>query len=164
MKPADSDISASRLRELVLYDADTGVFTRLRDGPHNAGSGCESNGYIVIGLEGRPRLAHRLAWLYMTGAWPEDEIDHINGDRSDNRWSNLRAATRRLNSQNQRRARSDNTTGYLGVTRQGSAKNPFIAKIVGRTGVIYLGRFKTAEAAHEAYVRAKRRMHEGCTL
>lgn len=158
---AAKDITAERLRHLVCYDPDTGAFTR----PDGVPVGCKIRlGYVMLWLDGRSWYAHRLAWLYMTGHWPKKHIDHINGNPSDNRWANLRDVTVQANAQNRHRVRSDNKTGFMGVTRQGSAKNPFVAKIKGRTGVVYLGSFKTAEEAHEAYLRVKRRIHEGCAL
>lgn len=88
-------------------------------------------------------------------------IDHINGDPSDNRVENLRLADKRLNAENQRRARADNAIGVLGVMAHG---NKFRAQI--RTGgrTIYLGLFLTSDEAYAAYVEAKRRLHEGCSL
>jgi len=160
----EARISVEQLKALLHYDPNTGKFSRIAQQTHNAGGGADCNGYLALGVMGRSYLAHRLAWLYITGQWPKFEIDHINGDRSDNRWCNLREADRQRNAQNQRRARSDNQTGFLGVTRQGSRKNPYVAKIKGRTGIVYIGRFKTAEEAHAAYVRVKRRIHEGCTI
>ena len=97
----------------------------------------------------------------MTGEWPDGYIDHGNGVRTDNRWANLRAGDRSFNMQNQRRARRDNTTGWLGVSR---VKSRFEAAIQVRGRRFRLGRFDTPEAAHAAYLTAKRKLHEGCTL
>jgi hypothetical protein len=101
----------------------------------------------------------------MTGAWPLFEIDHRNGIGTDNRWKNLRDGTRSFNIQNQRRARSDNKTGFLGVHRSGKKERKgFVAKIQLDGKQRYLGVFSTAEAAHAAYLAAKRRIHPGCVI
>ena len=73
------------------------------------------SGYLTVMLDERKCYLHRLAWLYMTGEWPTDEIDHVDQDRSNNAWANLRAASRRENSCNLP-VRSDNTTGFKGVS------------------------------------------------
>jgi len=153
------------LRELLFYDSETGIFTWLVKRPGwlkvGDGAGYLLEGYRVISLHGRQYKAHRLAWLYMTGSWPEEEIDHKNGKRADNRWSNLRLATRSLNKQNMRKARSDNQVGLLGVSP--NRKN-FQAEIRLNGRGYYLGTFRTPEAAHAAYLRAKRVLHSGCTI
>lgn len=118
---------------------------------------------MEIGINGHSHLAHRLAWLFVHGHWPEADIDHINGDRSDNRIDNLRCVTRQHNLMNQRRPRSDNTTGYLGVCVD-RARGEFQARLQVSGRVKHLGRFDNAEAAHAAYVAAKRRLHPTCTL
>lgn len=121
-------------------------------------------GYVRIGLGGAKSnsyMAHRLAWLYMTGEWPVADIDHINGKRSDNRWVNLRSVSRSVNLQNQRVARSNNNTGLLGVTR---TRGGFGAQIAAYGEQRWIGTFQTPEAAHAAYIAAKRVLHEGNTL
>jgi hypothetical protein len=110
----------------------------------------------------RKRYAeHRLAWLYFYGSWPALFIDHINGNRSDNRISNLRDVPLVVNNQNQREPRGNNTNGFLGVR----VRNERIyAEIAVNGKSIKLGNFPSKEAAHEAYVQAKRKLHPGCTL
>lgn len=171
MERRKSLLSAERLRELLNYDPETGIFRWKvsRGGTAMIGTiaGClHPDGYLLIRADGKQYLAHRLTWLYMTGGWPEDQIDHINGKRADNRWKNLREADATLNSENQRKAQGDNfSCGLLGVTIIKSAKkNPWQARI-GITGKQkHLGYFPTPEAAHEAYLQAKREFHEGCTI
>lgn len=114
-----------RLKELLNYDQETGVFTwavsrrRIRIGSVT-GYVCLS-GHVQIGVDGKLYYAHRLAWLYMTGRWPANEIDHINGNRADNRFINLREATRAENMRNV--AVSVNSkSGFLGVTWLASRK------------------------------------------
>lgn len=118
---------------------------------------------MEIGINGRSYLAHRLAWLFVHGQWPDAEIDHKNGDRTDNRLCNLRCVTRQHNLMNQRRPRSNNTTGYLGVCVD-RERGAFQARVQVSGRAHHLGRFDTPEAAHAAYVAAKRRMHPTCSL
>lgn len=160
-----TDLTAARLREVLHYDKTTGRFTWL---VHRHGlrvgteAGCiNNNGYWLITVDGVKYRAHRLAWLYVTGKWPDGEIDHKNTKRADNRWRNLRPATFEHNQQNRRRAMKRNITGLLGVSERGCK---FTANIHVAGRDIYLGTFDTAEAAHAAYVVAKRQHHPGCTL
>lgn len=170
-------LTQERLKELLNYDPETGVFTwaatvgsRAKAG---AIAGCDSGRVRrvvrvvrVIRVEGTLCLAHRLAWLWMTGAWPSEEIDHRDGDPSNNRWSNLRAANRRLNQENLRKPLVTNSCGFLGVTYTHSGKRikRWRATIMVNRVQKHLGRFHTPEEAHAAYVTAKRELHEGCTL
>jgi hypothetical protein len=113
-------------------------------------------GYVRIGLLGKYYSAHRLAWLYVTGSWPVNDLDHINRCRSDNRWCNLREATRQENCFNSP-VRKNNSTGFKGVvpTRYGT----FIAKTVVRGKTVHLGSFKTPKQAHAAYVEYIEKHH-----
>jgi hypothetical protein len=164
-------VTGNRLRELLRYDPDTGVFTRAvdvlmpRGGVRNrAGSPAGADdglGYVRIRVDGKKYKAHRLAFLYMTDTWPSGEVDHINGVRNDNRWSNLRDATRSINQQNQRGPTIRNVSGAMGVCNK---RWGYTAQITVNNKHIYLGYFKTAEAANAAYLEAKRKLHEGCTL
>lgn len=158
-------LDARRLRELLFYDPASGVFTRRITVPRGKAGAVvgfnDGSGYLQIGIDLKKYRAHRLAWLYMTGQWAE-QIDHINGNRADNRWCNLRAATAAMNSQNQRRARRDNkSTGLLGAYRNGKR---FMSQLLVGGRCLYLGTFDSALQAHEAYIAAKRKQHEGCTL
>ena len=157
-------ISHSRLLELMVYDSTTGIFAwrggrRLRAG--KVAGNLMSCGYLRIFADGRSYMAHRLAWFYITGGWPRADIDHRNGVRTDNRFANLREATRAENLQNQRTAKSTNRTGLLGVQRN---RERFMARIQVDGRQIYLGTFDTPEEAHTIYVAAKRRLHPGCTI
>lgn len=156
-----------RLKELVSYEAESGLFrwkvkTSNRVNIGSVAGYKDPKGYIFIRLDGVLHRAHRLAWLYIHGEWPKDEIDHINGDPSDNKASNLREITGALNKQNQRKARKDNArTGVLGVYPNGKGYMASI-QVNGRTH--YLGTHKTVEKAYAAYVEAKRRLHPAGTL
>lgn len=153
------DLTAERLKTLVHYSAETGEFTwaktrrRCRLGNK---AGCKMrNGYIVIRVDDTLHLAHRLAWLYMIGQWPPEQIDHINRDRADNRWCNLRAVSNMENAWN--KAPRSNKSGFPGVRRENSK---WLAEIKVNYKPIRLGLFDAPEAAHEAYVLAKRERHQ----
>lgn len=167
MKPV---LTQERLRALVDYDPLTGVFTskvkRFFLAPGDICGTRHSEGYFFIGIDGRRYFSHRLAVLYMTGVWPTSDVDHINGDRADNRWANLRTVSRSVNMQNQKRARSyakGRTSKYLGVSFDRS-RNKWAAGIKVDGKYHYLGRFDSEEKAHEVYVQAKRKHHAGNTL
>ena len=153
-------ITAERLKVLLAYDPLSGHFTWInrrracRFG-EVAGS-TRTNGYRRIGLDNHMYLAHRLARLYMTGEWPAHEIDHKDGDRSNNRFANLRAASAAENHQN-RAKRSDNSSGLVGAT---NVRGRWQAAIVVKGVRHYLGAFATAVEAHSAYLAAKSRLHE----
>lgn len=167
------ELTQERLKELLHYDPETGRFTRKTDamGGHRrqqvvarAGDVLGTKtvyGYSVIWLDKKLHLAHRLACLYMNGEWPKLCIDHIDGDKLNNSWANLREVGAKVNGQNIRGARINNKSGFLGVHFQANRYRADI-KVNGKTK--YLGRFKTPEEAHAAYVEAKRRLHEGCTI
>lgn len=119
MKTTKSDLTAERLREVLRYDPETGVFTkRFKEGKwptgHVVGSYDAHIGYVRMVVDGGYYLAHRLAWLYVHGEWPKEQIDHRNQNGQDNRIANLREATNALNCQN-RGVRVDTPHGHKGV-------------------------------------------------
>jgi hypothetical protein len=152
----DGCLTSERMRELIHYDPATGIFTWItsRKGHHaNRIAGKVTNhGYRQIGIERRYYAAHRLAWLWMTGAWPAGDIDHINLDRADNRFVNLREATDSQNQAN-RLALATNTSGFKGVTWHKKAEK-WQAQIQVEGKVYYLGLYPTPEAAHATYAIA----------
>ena len=157
-------LTQARLKEVPHYDPDTGVFThrvtRVGRGTQ-AGqvAGCvDERGYVKIGLFYKRYWAHRLAWFYMTGAWPQYEIDHINGDKSDMRWCNLRAATLSQNRVNVGRL-ANNTSGYKGV-HWSKAAQKWQARIEWQGVSYYLGIYVKIEDAHMAYALAAERLHK----
>ena len=168
MKPSDiySGLTANMVRELFDYSPDTGLLTRrVRTANCTAVgdvAGTTSRGnYVCVKIDGRPYKAHRLVWLYVHGRWPEEEIDHINGVPTDNRLGNLREASRRTNVENKRSGRSDNKGGLLGVSAHG---NKYLAQIQVNGEKRHIGCFATPSEAHDAYLTAKRRLHDGCTV
>ena len=158
-------ITQNRLRELAHYCPETGQFTHLQSkGRKKAGMPAGSlrrDGYVYAMFDGRRAMAHQFAWLYVTGEWPTQEIDHMDGNKANNAFANLRQVSRRANTENKRTAKRTSTTGLLGVVRH---RDKFVAKIVHAGKRTHLGVFETPEAAHEAYVQAKRRLHQGCTI
>lgn len=127
-------------------------------------------GYLSVRIYGRSYLSHRLAWLYVHGEWPADQVDHINGVRDDNRAVNLRIVSPQVNAQNQRKGKrrailTPSNPGLLGTTFNRRSRR-FVAVIndpgIGKNK--YLGSFATAEEAHEVYLKEKRKIHAGNTL
>jgi ribosome biogenesis SPOUT family RNA methylase Rps3 len=96
--------------------------------------------------------------------WPKHTIDHINGVRTDNRIGNLRDVTQQKNSENMRRPQKRTISGFLGVHVQRRKTVRYLAQIVTDGKLRHLGSYDTAEDAHAAYLEAKRRLHEGCTI
>ena len=149
-----AELTANRLKELISYEPDTGFFRWAKKRPRcRVGdvTGClMKTGYICIRVDNTLYTAHRLAWLYMTGAWPQDQIDHVNGNRTDNRWGNLREATNMENAHN-RRKRVNNKSGITGVRRENSK---WLAEIKVNYRPMRLGLFDTPEEAEAAYCTA----------
>lgn len=108
-------------------------------------------GYTTLRIARHPYLAHRVIWRIIWGAWPVEQLDHINGDKSDNRLGNLREASNAENCRN-KKAHRNNKLGYKGVTR--GRENKFHAEIALSDRRVYLGTFSSPEAAHAAYCRA----------
>jgi hypothetical protein len=161
---ASNIVSAERLRELFHYDPETGVFIHCRAvgrwGRVPAGSRADttfSHNYRRVRVDREAFPAHRLAWFWMTNKWPTHQIDHIDGDPTNNRWSNLREVTDGQNKQNQK-AHRKNSSGLLGVSWYGPSKL-WTARIQVEGKQRYLGRFNTPEEAHAAYLKAKRELH-----
>lgn len=141
-------LTQERLCEVLLYSPVTGNFT-WRKSAQRAGS-AHNSGYIRIRVDGKPYQAHRLAWLYMTGAWPEVELDHINHEKHDNCYENLREATKSQNRQNQEQE-------FEGAQLKENGK--WAAKVQHEGKQMYLGRFDTKESAVAAYREAKAKLH-----
>ena len=160
-----STLTAERLRELLHYDPATGIFTRLvkaRSAACGAVAGTAHNrGYLVVRLDGKKYLMHRLACVYITGHFPAHGMDHINGIKDDNRWNNLREANQSENSQN-RRLRKDSTTGVTGVSFKKEVRL-WVAVIFIEGVSKHLGYFASLEEAAKARAKAQRKYHPFCT-
>lgn len=169
--PADltRGLTAEYVRSILDYDPETGFFTwKPRDNLCPAWNGrwigqragrTKSGDYCRIGIDGKPYQAHRLAWFVMTGRWPQQQIDHIDGNKSNNRFANLREADAFENHHNIGRA-ANNTSGFKGVCfnkRQGYWQATI--KLGGKRK--FLGFFATPDAAHEAYSAAAEVLHGG---
>ena len=164
MKPLPT---VEELRAALDYDPDTGTLAwRVRDDVPPKWNGryagrvvnCAHNeGYIVVTLHKRRHLAHRVAWAMRHGRWPEGQIDHINGQRDDNRAANLREATHAENGRNAKRP-AHNTSGYKGVSWH-KLHRTWRATIKVDQRAVHLGYFATREEAHAAYIAAAQRHH-----
>lgn len=154
------------VREQITYDPATGLFAwaSKRKGRFHKEGGIGSKhcaGYVTICLDKRNYLAHRLAWYLHHGIDPDGVIDHRDGDPKNNRIDNLRLGAQGFNLQNQRRPRSDNNAGYLGVAKH---KAGFTAQIFKDGKKKHIGLFKDAAQAHQAYLVEKRRVHAFCEI
>lgn len=154
-------LTAERLRELLHYDPETGVFTWKLPSQHRLKPGAiagriSSQGHRQVTIDRRAYQAHRLVWLFMTGQWPRGEIDHINGNRLDNCWRNLREATRIQNCANTGK-RHHNRSGFKGVFPM--TRGRWGASICVRGRNLNLGIHETPEQAHAAYCEAATRIH-----
>jgi len=153
------DIIPDLISERFSYDPETGcVFHKSTgaraDWPHNRGYRCV---YVCIGGKRKYPLAHRVAFVIMTGRWPFDEIDHINRVKDDNRWSNLRESTSAENNRNVDLT-SLNTSGLRGVSWHKHTKK-WRAQINASGRRCHIGYFRTKEDAHEAYKMEAMKLH-----
>ena len=156
-------MDAETLKSIVVYEKETGVFRWRNDhktlslikAGNIVGAGSKKNGYLSTSIKKKQYYQHRLAWLYVYGEWPESSIDHINGDKSDNRISNLRLATASENQHN--RKKTKNRDAPVGAYRH--YKGMWYSMIMINKKSKYLGSFKTAEEASAAYAKAKKELH-----
>lgn len=156
-------LTQETVQRLLSYDPETGVFCwkLKRRGVHVGKPLGTDNGfgYLRITVCGHSYYAHRLAWLYVHGHMPTNEIDHINGKKSDNRIANLREATPSQNQQNKPSAQSNSKSKIKGVSWHKKAQK-WQVHISANRKKTYLGLFDTAEKAQEAYSNAKKQYHK----
>jgi hypothetical protein len=161
-KDRKSDLTAKELRSRLDYDPITGIF-RYKVVPecqHKIKVGdiagyIREKRYLVIKIDGKAYYAHRLAWLYVYGAWPTNLIDHEDTNKLNNSLSNLRPANQSKNKANAPKPKN-NTSGFKGVVK---CKNRWKAQITYQQQVMYLGLFDTKEKAHAAYLEKARELH-----
>lgn len=155
-------LSQELLKEFLFYEPETGVFTwRSKSAACvviGSVAGYFNGRYWRIAVRGKHYSAHRLAWLYVFGEWPKQVIDHINGDKTDNRIANLRDVSVEHNNQNTVLI-CRSKTGVLGVSKTTNGRYKSIISSKGQC--MYLGTFDTAEKAGEAYRQAKQELHKG---
>jgi hypothetical protein len=158
----ESLIDADYLRSVIKYDPETGALSWAKSfGNVIEGSvaGClKGNGYWIVGLRGEKYLAHRLAWLWMNGAWPTNQIDHINGNKLDNSINNLRDVVPHVNMQNQDHLKRANISGITGVSWKQS-KGGWFASISVKGKKIRRGPYNTKERATQARNELKSKHH-----
>lgn len=156
----NSEITLERLKEVLSYDCQTGIFIwrvqlgwKGRVGQPAGTRHC--GGYVSITIDRTAYLAHRLAWFYVTGRWPTDQIDHLDCDRSNNSFCNLREATNSQNNQNRRKL--GGRSKFKGVSWH-IANRRWESRIKRDGRQIRLGLFRTEEEAHAAYCKAAEEM------
>lgn len=161
MSKAEESLSHERLKEVLRYCKDTGWFYRLTNTrgwryPIGSVSGAVNpiHGYVMIRVDNKLHYGHRLAWFYVTGQWPIDEIDHANRNRADNRWANLREATRGQNQANRKVKRK----GLKGVTPTPEGRWKARAGFDGEQ--VHIGHFETEKDAHMAYRVTAKKLHK----
>lgn len=155
-------ISAEDIRNILSYDPASGLFLWKVDRSYRVKAGYKAGhvtplGYHAIEIAGRKFMAHRLAWLIVSGKWPAFDIDHLNGDRLDNRIENLREASRSENCSN-KLSRCDSKSGVKGVFWN-KKLSKWQAQISKNGKQIYLGVFETMDEAKAAYRRAAAELH-----
>lgn len=151
-------ITREKAMAFARYDPETGIFYRVRPTKSGWSSGAafkgtvDNRGYLKINCDRMPISAHRLAWLLMTGEWPMQQIDHINRNKLDNSWCNLRLATSSQNTVN----RKLEGVWPRGVTKSHNRSKPFKAALTVNYKRRHLGYFATPEEACLAYEEAAR--------
>lgn len=159
--------SLERIKDAVDYEPETGVVTwkrpRGRVLPGTTAGTPDGGGYLMIRIDKVGIRLHKLAWYYTYGEYPHFQIDHKDGDRTNNAIGNLRRASQSENNQNQRVGRGTNRNGYLGVYRRKDT-GLYSAQIKLDGCNHRLGCFPTAEDARDAYLSAKKRLHPFQTI
>lgn len=162
-------INIDLLNKLFNYNDVTGILYNKTTRASNSIKGSKvgtliNTGYLKTSINNNEYLVHRLIWFLNYGYFPE-QIDHINGNRLDNRLSNLRESNDKLNQENIRSAQSNNKSGFLGVfNRLYKGKQRYVSKIMINGKSKWIGSFDTPEEAHAAYLEKKRELHKFCTI
>lgn len=157
-KKAEDLLALDFIKRILFYCPINGKFFWIEKRGRNPKTGAvgtragmlHKTGYRILTINKRQFKEHRVAWFYMTGEWPKNQIDHINGIKNDNRFCNLRNADSYQNARNVSKTKK-NKSGYKGVVKN---RKKFEASISTNNGRIFLGCFKTKEDAFEAYKNA----------
>lgn len=164
--PLNNTLTQQQLKLILHYDAETGVFTRkwrddvlLRFNIRDTGrmAGFYNKGHLQISINNKMYQSHRLAWLYMTGEWPEQEVDHIDLNGINNKWINLRKATPSQNQHNKSKYKN-NKSGYKGVSWC-KKREKWTARLRANGKNMTIGRFNNKEDAYAAYCEAALKYH-----
>lgn len=155
-------LTLERAKQILSYNRETGEFIRIKTNsykikPGSKAGGINTIGYVQIGIDGKIYLAHRIAWLFEYGEWPEFEIDHANGLRSDNRIINLREAKHHENICN-RPKQINNTSGYKNVSWS-KTMDQWMVRINFNKKSIIVGYFKDINDAINASFEARKKYH-----
>lgn len=151
-------LTQSFLKSILAYNPDTGEFTKNKK---IAGYIDKQSGYVKVMIKQKNYFAHRLAFLYMTGSFPTKHVDHINKDKSNNSWKNLREVSQEVNNQHYIEPTKRNKLKVLGVRQRG---NSYTSSVSFNKKQYHAGTYSTPEQAHEAYVNLKRQLHIGNML
>ena len=159
-------ITADHIRSILDYNPQTGEFVwkvhHRRPDLIGKRAGSPTNmGYWSIAINNQKRLAHRLAWLYMTGSFPTGHVDHKDGNKQNNAFDNLREVSRFGNLQNMRKPTRANKSGFLGVCAH---QGKWLVQIMFNGKRIRESGFDTPEEAHQRYLELKRIHHATCTI
>lgn len=152
-----NDITVDYLKKVLSYNPETGIFTWISrttraDLLGKPAGSHHSSGYILIAIHNKKRLAHRLAWFYMTGVLPTNHIDHIDGNRANNSFKNLRDVSRSKNLHNVAKAKKNSKSKLLGVSAH---QGKWRMQIMINRKIIRISGFATPEQAHKAYLDVK---------
>jgi hypothetical protein len=157
-----AELTQERLKQVLRYEPETGLFYWVEHKMNRKigwfGGATNRDGYLQIMINKRCYGAHRLAWLYVHGVWPDKDIDHINGVRDDNRIENIRLASKSENQQN-RTSNKNNKSGISGVSWHKAAKK-WRAYICVNYKIKHLGLFEEFDKAKECYLAAKAELHK----
>lgn len=163
MRPKNTDLDLNELRNLLNYNPETGILSwRIDRNVIKAGEPIGSlhhSGYLVFKFKKRQYLVHRIIWFGMTGKWPDDQIDHIDTIKTNNKWNNLREASHTENQRNKNINKANNTSGYKGVTWH-KKRQKWRADIKVNGKSLTIGSFDNILDAVKAREEAGKRFHK----